>query len=220
MENMRIKEALNEKSIYTYDNGVLINKLDIKDQNELDEVEASLTCLRITNLSMQENRFSFDYMYYLNMHKYIFQDLYSFAGDIRSENITKGKTPFCRPEFIVAYLKSTLEEMKKKAIFIKSKEEYIKFLAYYYSEINVIHPFREGNGRTLREYLRQFVEYMNKYLLLPHLELNYSNISDETRMNLINGSIVSAANGDTTLLEKFFENTLKEKQIDMPINRR
>ena len=143
--------------------------------------------------------------------------MYDFAGDIRNENITKGNTPFCRPEFIVNYLKYILEEMKKKALKINSREDYITYLSYYYGELNMIHPFREGNGRTLREFLRQLVEFLNKYLNLPDFELDYSNISQTTRDNLINGSIMSAANGDIELLKKFFEQVLKEKTIENPI---
>lgn len=212
-ENRRINEALNAKSKHTYENGVLINKLDIHNQEELDEVETSLCLLRLTNLSMQENRFAFDLMYYLNIHKYIFQDVYPFAGDIRDENITKGNTPFCRPEFIVNYLKYILDEMKKKTFKITSKEEYINFLSYYYSELNMVHPFREGNGRVLREYLRQMVKYLNNFLPLTSYELDYSNISKEVRENLINGSIIGAMTGDLTLLNRFFEVVLKEKNL-------
>jgi len=213
MENLnyRIKEALNEKSKYTYDNDVLINKLDIKNKEELDKVEASLTFLRLSNLAMNEQRFSFDYMYYLNLHKYIFQDLYEFAGDIRDENIVKGNTPFCTPQNILSNLKYILEEMKRKALNIKSKEDYIEYLSYYYGELNMVHPFREGNGRTLREYLRQLVECLNKYLKLPSYELNYSNISKELRECLIKGSEQSAVTGDTTILKEFFSNVLQEK---------
>ena len=212
-ENRRINEALNAKSKHTYENGVLINKLDIHNQEELDEVETSLCLLRLTNLSMQENRFAFDLKYYLNIHKYIFQDVYPFAGDIRDENITKGNTPFCRPEFIVNYLKYNLDEMKKKAFKITSKEEYINFLSYYYSELNMVHPFREGNGRVLREYLRQMVKYLNNFLPLTSYELDYSNISKEVREKLINGSIIGAMTGDLTLLNRFFEVVLKEKNL-------
>lgn len=163
MENQRIKQALSDKSKYTYPNGVLINKLDIQDQKELDEVEASLTYLRLTNLSLQKLNFSFDLNYYLAIHKYIFQDIYSFAG-----------------------------------------------------EINAIHPFREGNGRTLREYLRQLVELLNNYLPLPAYELDYSNVTEEMRYNLIQGSIESMKNFDYSLLEKFFASVLKEKQRENP----
>ena len=212
MENQRIKQALSDKSKYTYPNGVLINKLDIQDQKELDEVEASLTYLRLTNLSMQKLKFSFDLNYYLAIHKYIFQDIYSFAGEIKDENISKGGIPFCRPEYVFIMMKETLDDLRKKIIKVTTKESYIKQLAYFYGEINAIHPFREGNGRTLREYLRQLVEVLNNYLPLPAYELDYSNVTEEMRYNLIQGSIESMKNFDYSLLEKFFASVLKEKQ--------
>lgn len=216
MENQRIKQALSDKSKYTYPNGVLINKLDIQDQKELDEVEASLTYLRLTNLSMQKLKFSFDLNYYLAIHKYIFQDIYSFAGEIKDENISKGGIPFCRPEYVSIMMKETLDDLRKKIIKVTTKESYIKQLAYFYGEINAIHPFREGNGRTLREYLRQLVEVLNNYLPLPAYELDYSNVTEEMRYNLIQGSIESMKNFDYSLLEKFFASVLKEKQIENP----
>ena len=216
MENQRIKQALSDKSKYTYENGVLINKLDIQDQKELDEVEASLTYLRLTNLSMQELKFSFDLNYYLAIHKYIFQDIYSFAGEIKDENISKGGIPFCRPEYVAIRMKETLADLRKKIIKVTTKEEYIKLLAYFYGEINAIHPFREGNGRTLREYLRQLVEVLNNYLPLPAYELDYSAVTEQMRYNLIQGSKDSASKFDYSLLELFFTDVLKEKQIENP----
>lgn len=216
MENQRIKQALNDKSKYTYDNGVLINKLDIQDQKELDELEASLTYLRLTSLSIQELKFSFDLTYYLAIHKYIFQDIYSFAGEIKDENISKGGIPFCRPEYVAIRMKETLADLRKKIIKVTTKEEYIKLLAYFYGEINAIHPFREGNGRTLREYLRQLVEVLNNYLPLPAFELDYSDVTEQMRYNLIQGSKDSACKFDYSLLELFFADVLKEKQIENP----
>jgi len=211
----RIEEALSDKSKYCYDNGVLFNKLNITDQKEFDKVEASLTYLRINMLSQKDYKFSFDVNYYLSIHKYIFQDLYEFAGEIRSENITKGNTPFCRPEFVFNYLKYTLEELKKDIRKIDSFDKYVCFLSKYYGEINMIHPFREGNGRTLREYLRQLVEYLNNYLPLPSMYLDYSNISDENIKKIfIQGCIDSATHDDLTLLNEFFRIVLKEKQIN------
>ena len=215
MENLRIKAALCEQSIYTYKNSdVLINKLDIKDQEELKKMDATLSCLRLTNLSMQENKFSFDIMHYLNIHKYIFQDIYPFAGDIRCEGIRKENITFCPPENIVNYLKYNLGEMKKDIRNIKTKEGYIEYLSKWYAEINMVHPFRDGNGRALREYLRQLVEYLNQYLPLPPLELNYSNVTDDDRKNLNEGSKISATSDDLTLLKIFFGKMLKEKKIE------
>lgn len=208
----RLNEALAYDSRYCYDNGVLINKLDIKDQDELDKVEASLTYLRIKTLSEIENKFRFDSEYYLKLHGYIFQDIYPFAGQTRTENISK-VVPFCRPEFIIQYLKSLLNEMKSKARSIKTMDEYINFLSYYYAEINLVHPFREGNGRTEREFFRQFVECMNDYLPFEPLELDYSKIDEHEKELLHKGSFVSAYNGDLTLLKEFFNTVLQEKKV-------
>ncbi|MBE6149947.1 MAG: hypothetical protein E7170_04425 [Firmicutes bacterium] len=220
----RVEKVLENKSIYCYSNGVLKNKLNIKDKEELDKVEASLSYLRLRKLEESDIRFSFDTKYYLQLHNFIFQDIYNFAGEIRSENISKsvkvninGETeniPFCRPEFIYTCLKEILEKMKKNALQIKTYDEYIEYLSYYYAEINIIHPFREGNGRTQREYFRQLVEVLNKYLPLNNIYLDYSDLNELNRNNLIQGCINSAFSGDLTLLKEFFKSTLKEKEYD------
>lgn len=208
-----IEEALSEKSKYTYDNGVLKNKLKITDQEELNKVEASLTFLSLNNLSLKPKKFLFDAEYYLSIHKDIFKNIYFFAGEIRDENIVKGTTFFARPGNILEQLNEVMNEMKNKAININSREEYIDFMAKYYDVINMIHPFREGNGRTLREFFRQMVEYMNQFLDF-NFELNYANISKEARDNLINGSILAANKFDLTLLKAFFDEVLQEKVIE------
>ena len=126
--------------------------------------------------------------------------------------MTKGNTPFCRPEFIYNYLKMLFDKMLSDIKKIKTKEDIIKFLSYYYSEMNIVHPFREGNGRIMREYLRQITEFINNYLNFD-FELDFSNVTEEDKKNLINGSITSAMTGDLELLSKFFDNTLKEKEF-------
>lgn len=210
---MTIQESLSNQSRYCYPNtDILINKLNIKNSEELDKVEKSLTLLRLTHLQMYGLNipFSFKVEYYLAIHHYIFQDLYSFAGDIRGENITKGNTPFCRPEFIFNYLNETLKQMEKDLYKLKDRESIVKYLAYYYQEVNIIHPFREGNGRVLREFLRQCVIYMND-ILKTNYELDYSDLDSTDRENLINGSIIGAIKNDQTLLNRFFNKTLKDK---------
>ena len=210
--NRRLQEALENRSTYCYENGVLINNLDIKDQKELDETEASITYLALNKLMLENQDFKFDVIYYLNIHKAIFSSIYPFAGDIRMENITKDNTTFCRPEYIVNYLSYLLEEMEKKSRRITSIDEYITFLAHYYSELNLVHPFREGNGRTLREFLRQMVEYLNKYLNFEPLELDYSKVDGILRKKIIDGSRIAATTDDITLLKEFFTGVLSYKE--------
>lgn len=89
------------QSIYCYlDTDILINKLDIKDMDLLKEAETELTQLRLYKLQREpiEGRFTITHLQ--KIHKYIFQDVYYFAGKLREETIIKGNTQFCQSPFI------------------------------------------------------------------------------------------------------------------------
>jgi cell filamentation protein len=99
------------------------------------------------------------------LHKYIFQDIYPFAGKFRLEDISKGNTFFCKSEFITENIESILNELKRdKYLKGLNAEDFSKKAAYYMSEINMIHPFREGNGRAIREFIRQLAD-KNGYVI-------------------------------------------------------
>ena len=214
--NSRVNEALSYQSKYCYpESSVLINKYDIQDQRTLDKIERNVTALMLVKLQtkpLPSPKELFSVNYFIDLHRQVFEHIYPFAGKIRSENITKGNTPFCRPEFIYKYLNMLFDKIFDDIKKIKSKEDIIVFLSYYYSELNVVHPFREGNGRIMREYLRQVVLFINKNLGFDY-ELDFSNVTLEDKNNLMNGSIMSAMNGNLELLNKFFNNMLKEKEV-------
>ena len=222
LKQSNVSEALNTQSKYCYPNSdVLINSQGIKDQNTLDAVERRVSALMLLDLQNKKipkalELFKMEYL--LKIHADVFGYLYPFAGKIRTENITKGHTPFCRPEYIANYLKMTIDKMKDDVQKIKTKEEIVHFLAYYYSELNIIHPFREGNGRVLREYLRQVVAFLSLNNSLDY-ELDFSSVDENDKKNLINGSIVSAATGELEYLNLFFESTLKEKIVSQSFKR-
>ncbi len=136
---------------------VLINKENIRDAKALSQYEADITMLRQYELEKEEpvkGRFGISHL--TRIHEYIFQDIYPFAGKFRLENIFKGSTFFCKSEFIADNLKKILKELKADG-YLKGLEpgQFAEKAAYYMSEINMIHSFREGNGRTLREFIRQ-----------------------------------------------------------------
>ena len=214
--NSRVNEALSYQSKYCYpESSVLINKYDIQDQRTLDKIERNVTALMLVKLQtkpLPSPKELFSVNYFIDLHRQVFEHLYPFAGKIRSENITKGNTPFCRPEFIYKYLNMLFDKIFDDIKKIKSKEDIIVFLSYYYSELNVVRPFREGNGRIMREYLRQVVVFINKNLGFDY-ELDFSNVTEEDKNNLMNGSIMSAMNGNLELLNKFFNSMLKEKEV-------
>jgi len=144
------------RSIYFYrDCDVLVNNLGVKDEKLLIALEEDLTSHRLAELSDEPLNGHFGVAHLKNMHKYIFQDVYPFAGKFREEDIWKGNTFFCKSQFIRQALEELLEKLKAEKFLVGLEPiEFSKCAAVYMAELNMIHPFREGNGRTIREFIR------------------------------------------------------------------
>jgi len=103
------------RSVYYYkDFDILINKENIKDASALAQYEADMTMLRQYQLEkeqMVKGRFGSAHL--KRIHGYIFQDIYLFAGKLRTENIEKGSTFFCKSQFIEENLNLTFTELAK-----------------------------------------------------------------------------------------------------------
>lgn len=124
----------------------LENKLGITDSAELARVEEKLTKKRAVELFERgylDSLNSGTYESLAKIHKYLFEDIYVFAGKIRDVNIAKGNFRFAS----VMYLKAALENVEKmpQSTFDEIIEKYV--------EMNIAHPFREGNGRSTRIWL-------------------------------------------------------------------
>lgn len=208
------EKMFDTQSKYCYlGTNVLINKADIRDQETLEKLDRIQTTYVLSKLYLSKINGNFDINHYKWIHKVLFNELYDFAGEFRYENISKDGIPFCRPEFIYRQLNVLLEQMKKQSYKIASEEELLDFLAYYYSEINLVHPFREGNGRTLREFIRQYVLELNKRIDFGHYELDFSLLSENDKNVHILACERSAINGDFKELKDFFKTCLiKENQ--------
>ena len=90
------------KSPYTVDGNdesILKNKLGITDQEELDTIERMMTSFKLSKLYLSTGAQTFDTEHLVSIHKYLFEDIYDFAGVIRSENIAKSFT-FCLVQYI------------------------------------------------------------------------------------------------------------------------
>lgn len=162
--NADLYEARN--SHYCYKNTqVLINNLNIKNNKILQEAENKIVLAKLFELRQNKRNGQFDILHFISIHKFLFEDIYPFAGKFRTENIAKGFFSFAEWEYIEDELDKLLQELKDENYLLgKTKEELAKRLTYYMSELNVLHPFREGNGRTIREFIRQLA-YRNNYLL-------------------------------------------------------
>ena len=187
---------------------VLINKADIKDFKELENIDRLQTTYVLSKLYLEPIKGNFDIEHLKAIHKVLFNELYPFAGEFRFENISKDGIPFCRPEIIYMYLNNLLKEMKNQSTKITTEEELVHFLAYFYSEINLVHPFREGNGRTLREFLREYVLELNKSIRFGQYELDFSKLTEIDKKVHILGCIESARTGSLDYLEQFFSTCL------------
>ncbi|NLF45372.1 MAG: cell filamentation protein Fic [Syntrophomonadaceae bacterium] len=156
-----------DQSRYCYPGtDVLINRENITNAKSLAKYEADMTIIRQYELEIEQVvKGNFGITHLKRIHKYIFQDIYPFAGKFRLENISKGNTEFCKSEFIEDNMKTILNELKGDN-YLKglNAEDFSMKAAYYMSEINMIHPFREGNGRTIREFIRQLA-YKNGHII-------------------------------------------------------
>jgi cell filamentation protein len=134
---------------------VLRSLRDIRDATQLSQAEAIATTRRITELEVKPVRGRFDLRHLQAIHRYIFQDVYDWAGQFRTVNISKSGDPFAFHEHIVSYLTNTFAELdKEKYLAAADLQQLANRGAYYLGEISAVHPFREGNGRTQREFIR------------------------------------------------------------------
>jgi cell filamentation protein len=142
---------------YVYpETNVLRNLRDIRDAWQLSKFEAIATARRIVEREHEPIQGQFDARHLQAIHRHIFQDVFEWAGSFRTGSISKSGDPFAFPEHIVSSLDKIFEELKREWHLAGSDlEHFASRSAYYLGELNAIHPFREGNGRTQREFIRE-----------------------------------------------------------------
>ncbi len=174
------------QSIYCYpDSNVLKNKLNIRENKLLKTAEEEITLIKQMELLKNPIRGNFSKAHLMNIHKFIFEDIYSFAGKIRQEQISKADTMFYPPNLIDGELDKVFTKIKEKNMLRETDEEKVfDHLAYVMAELNIIHPFREGNGRTIREFIRLMAKRMG-------YDLNWGNVDKD---GILEASIMSADN--------------------------
>ena len=155
---------------------VLKNKLNIHDREILSDAERSISLVRMIELEEHPIRGNYDLDHLKRIHKALFGDIFEWAGQLRTVDISKG-TMFCKCEYIESNANKLFRELKDENNLIGLKmEDMASRLAYYLCEINAIHPFREGNGRTQRLFVKQLAFDAGYYL-------DFTGISDEEMIN-------------------------------------
>ena len=156
-------------TVYCYaGTDVLKNRLGIKDAAELAAFEAEISNQRAQEPIAEAD---LDYAGYCALHKHLFQDVYDWAGEPRQIRIGKAGNWFCFPENINAEMAKLFSSLAAQNNFVGlSKTEFVKRSAHFVSELNAIHPFREGNGRTQLSFLGILAEQAGHPLDFERLE--------------------------------------------------
>ncbi|MEV6256949.1 Fic family protein [Nocardia sp. NPDC051911] len=137
------------------ESGVLRNRLGIVDAEQLRRAEADLSLAALADLGTRILPGSYDLDHLRAFHREIFGDIFSWAGEIRVVGIAKSD-PFCLPQHIEPYSADVFGGLAKERYLRGcSRAEFVERLTHYFAEVNAIHPFREGNGRTQRAFFRQ-----------------------------------------------------------------
>lgn len=125
---------------------VLINLADLTDQAVLDDYETEMVALRAQEPAPPGR---FGPPHYRAIHLHLFQDVYAWAGRYRTVRTFKGGNPFCFPEYIDGQMKHLFTRLAGQDFRPGvDADAFVLALASFLTELNVIHPFREGNGRT------------------------------------------------------------------------
>ncbi|EGQ8073724.1 cell filamentation protein Fic [Vibrio vulnificus] len=180
---------------YCYpDSNTLVNLLDIRDSDDLDKAEVAFSELRYIEysssvLTLEE----MDITHFKHLHWVLFQDVYGWAGEFRDVDISKGSSRFAHCVFIERSLVKELGRIPQLR-HCKDRISAVRLIADIFCEINVIHPFREGNGRATRFFFEELV-------FIAGYDINWPEISKEEWVEAnIQGFL-----GNTSFLESIFD---------------
>lgn len=192
-------------------------KDDVKIQMEK---ECDLVTLRIAQL-LENNSFGFSFVAMKNIHKYLFKDIYDFAGNYRTYNITKkedilnGDTvKYVNYQDIESYLEYDFKEEKEFDYSKLNKENIVKHVAKFISSIWQVHPFGEGNTRTSAVFIEKYLNSMGFNVnndMFKEYSLYFRNALVRSNYSNIPKGIYSTSK----YLEMFFENLLLDKNNEL-----
>ena len=185
----------------------LMNKFDIRDAQKLDELESSIVYGKLALLQHAPITCSFDFAHYKRIHQFLFCDLYDWAGQIRDVDLFKKGTAFVPASDIERCANALFGRLQAFRPENLSRREIIENIADFYNTLNMLHPFREGNGRTQRVFFTQWVTQKLGW----HLDLASTN-PDELMI-----ATIYAAQGVMDHLIDCFDGALQMPKMDSDI---
>lgn len=178
--------------------GILINKFDIRDEEKLNEIESVIASARYAEWLNAPQSAAFDFDHYKAIHRFLFSDLYDWAGEVRSVDISKKGTRFTSADNIEMQAELIFKRLKERNYFKGlPHEEFVKDLVDFYCVTNSLHPFREGNGRAQRLFFTQLIRNAG-------YDINFANLDTDLLMI----ATIQSAQGITNLLKQIFEESI------------
>ena len=181
---------------------VLRNKAEITNAEDLDAYEGELSTLRSIEILENPIAGQFDLAHLQRFHLALFQDVYDWAGKIRTVDISRGNSRFANVRFIESAANDIFNKLARENWLRGLDADTLsKRLAHYLSEINALHPFREGNGRVQRIFISQLSQSAG-------YQLDYSDLEQEQ----IYRAMELAFNGDELILANLILERLEKSQ--------
>lgn len=177
----------------------LINRFGIKDDKQLSLIESQITFAKGSELERQPIKGNLDFEHYKAIHKYLFDEIYEWAGQIRSVDMSKKGTYFAKVNEIEKLADACFAKLKNENYF-KNQDfnVFIDNIVDFYCVTNMLHPFREGNGRTQRIFISQLIRFAG-------YNIDVSSINTDDLMS----ATIHAANGIDDFLKEIFKNAIE-----------
>ena len=189
-----------ERDPYLFkDVDVLANIPGIRDEKDLTLFEDAIADTAILEIEHFIHHQKINFKLWRNIHKVLFKEVYLWAGDLRTVGLSKGESAFAQPAYIEANANRLFRELaEENELRGLEKDVFIKRLAHYYNELNALHPFREGNGRSLKLLLTEVA-------LRSGYEINWGGVSRKENEE----ASIAGFYGDNSPFEQLFEKIVK-----------
>ena len=175
----------------------LVNKLGIRDEKKLAEIEAQITFAKAVMLEETPIYDDFGFEHFKKIHDFLLCDLYEWAGQVRTVDISKKRTKFLDAASIESIGTKCFAKVREGYFENLPFDEFVKRIAEFYNDVNYIHPFREGNGRTQRIYFTQLIRHYG-------YDINFADVDTDELMI----ATIQASSGVMDFLVEFFENSI------------
>ena len=135
---------------------VFRNLQGLRDRNELTALEVTVTTLALAELEATRLPGQYDLAHLQAFHRQVFGEVYPWAGELRTVAISKPGAVFCLPQHLTSYANQVFGRLADdRWLRDTAPRVFLDGLSALWADVNSLHPFREGNGRSTRAFLRQ-----------------------------------------------------------------